>query len=205
MVCALVVSMASVAWANVPDLDESFATSANGAELMSVYCLPDGQGNGFDEAFRLDMGNPTYDCTITLTVNNAAGNPIEGWPSQDMWLETTDDGLAACPNGAAADFNTDEDGITTWQAPLNAGGSSGGELCQVMISGAPLNHPALPIQFNSADMTGDGVVNLGDIAMFAGVYLDELDNDYSADFFWTGVVNLSDLTMFAQSIGAACP
>jgi hypothetical protein len=116
--------------------------------------------------------------------------------------------LPCGPAGTTADFNTDGDGITSWNAPLLCSGASddvAGELTQVMISGLPLEHPGLPILVNSADMSGDGDVAITDVSLFAGIYLDSGNNDYSADFFWDGAVNISDLVMFAQGYGESCP
>jgi hypothetical protein len=116
--------------------------------------------------------------------------------------------MLPCPAGTTADFNTDADGITSWNAALLCAGASddvGGELMQVMISGLPLEHPGLPIMVNSADMNGDGSVALTDVSLFAGIYLDPGNNDYAADFFWDGSVNISDLVMFAQGYGESCP
>lgn len=206
MICALVVCVAASAWANVPDRTESYATSANGTTLMSLFCLPSGAGKSFTEAFINGGTGPNYDCTITLVVNNAAGDPIANWPFEDLWLETTGGGMMLpCPAGTTADFNTDADGITSWNAALLCAGSSEGEDMQVMISGLPLEHPGMPIVVNSADMNGDGAVALGDVALFAGIYLDPLNNDYSADFFWDSAVNISDLVLFAQGYGGSCP
>ncbi len=209
VICALVVCIASSAWANVPDTFESFAVGANGTTEMSLFSLPDGAGSAFTEAFIFGGTGPHYNCTITLTVNNSAGDPIANWPASDMWLETEAGGMALpCPAGTIADFNTDADGETTWNAGLLCGGASdhaGGELMQVMISGAPLEHDGMPIFVNSADMNGDGIVAITDVSYFAAIYLDPLDNDYAADYFWDGAVNISDLVMFSQGYGSTCP
>ena len=46
------------------------------------------------------------------------------------------------------------------------------------------------VQFNSADLDGNGVANLTDIAAFTQILFGAYD--YSADFLWDGVINLSD-------------
>jgi len=210
MVCALVVCVASFAWANVPDLDESEATSANGTTKTSVYCLPDGQGHSFLQGYQLGGTGPDYDCQIYLTVNNAAGEPIELWPSEDMWLESDGGGLIiACVNGTAADFSTDSNGETQWTQPMNCGGASGttdpDQDCLVMISGGQVTTSPLAVVFNSPDIDGSGQVAIADVALFAGCYLDPACADYNVDYYWDEDVNISDLVKFAQGYGAACP
>ena len=60
----------------------------------------------------------------------------------------------------------------------------------------------LALSFNSADISGDGVVNLTDAGFFSG-YLG--GTDYAGDFNNDGVVNVSDAGFMANSLGASCP
>ena len=208
LACTLIVAAtfggtASAVTTDIPDLDlSSYVTAAT--EPVSVFTVPDGQGNGFDEAFA--YGGVTMDATITLTLLDAMGVPIANYPAEDIWLATTQGGLASCPGGSIADADTDANGATQWQEPLLAGGYTDpvSELALVFVSGSALTQQPLDIYFNSPDLSGDGFVNLTDIAMITqaifGAY------SYGADFYWDGVINLSDVAyMTTLGIGAECP
>jgi len=195
----VVVSLASLAWAGVPDLEVSSATIDPAANGASIWVLPNGTGAGFDEAF---AGGSVVDATINVILIDTAGDPIFLYPFEDLWLETSGDGLVACPGGTVADASTDAAGETTFSnAPL-AGGNSFGETTLVIVAGAPLSGGGLPITFNSPDINGDLTVNLSDIVPFTqtlgGAY------DYSADYNNDGVINLSDIVRFTPGIGTSC-
>ena len=208
LACALIVvatfgGTASAVTTDVPDLDLSYYVTA-ATEPVSVFTVPDGQGNGFDTAFA--YGGVTMDATITLYLVDMNGVPFVGYPAEDMWLETTEGGLASCPGGTIADADTDANGMTQWQEPLAAGGYTDpvSELTIVFVSGGALSQPPLDIYFNSPDLSGDGLVDITDIAMFAqdlfGAY------SYRSDFNWDGAINLSDVSyMTTLGIGAECP
>ncbi len=196
----LVVSMASMAWAGIPDLTLSSATA--GASGASVFCLPNGQGNSFDLA--KDGSGNTVDATIHLTLLDSNGDPIALYPFEDLWLQTSANGLVACANGTAADASTDAAGLTQWQNPLFAGGNSGGETVNVYVAGSPLNHPGMNILFNSADIDGSLTVNLGDVTLFADLY-NNSPNAFDGDFYYDGVINLGDITLMAFGNGTMCP
>ena len=134
-VCALIIGAASFATAGIPDLDESTATIATSSEIISLFSLPDGLGKNLTECRGLTLGD--VDGTITVTLKDANGDVIPGYPFEDIWLAA--DGFAPCVGGAAADGNTDVDGITTFSFTLNAGGhtnvASADPNCYVMVSG----------------------------------------------------------------------
>jgi len=203
LACTLVLGFATVAMAEVPDLDLSYAETAAG-EQVSLFNLPDGSGYGLDEAFAYG-GLPT-DATITVTLVNDEGEPIEGYNYEDLWLVTDMDGLVACDGGTVADADTDGAGQTMWMDPLKAGGYTdigGGELTVVMVSGDALTMPGMDVQHNSADIDGNGMVNISDVAAFSQVFYGAYD--YSADFIWDGSLNISDVALMAQGNGTACP
>ena len=196
----LVVSLANLAWAGVPDLGLSTAVIPDGAAGASVFALPNGLGSSLDEAFA--DGGATVDATITLTLVDSNGDGIFLYPFQDLWLETSDNGLAYCNGGTDADASTDENGQTTWTNPVNGGGCSDGELVEIYVAGSPLSGAGLDITFNSADLNGDLAVNLADIVTFTQVL--NGDYDYCADFNNDGAINLADIVRMTGGIGAAC-
>jgi hypothetical protein len=200
-VCALVIGSAAFAVAGVPDLALSTAVRADASiNPLSLYSLPNGGGRTFAAAFL--PGGSGGDATITLTLNDGLGVAIANFPFEDMWIESVDGGMVACGGNATADLNTDVNGQTRWNAPLFAGGQSEA-LCKVQINGDPLVGSDLLISFNSADINGDGVVNLSDGGFFTqdlfGAY------DYRSDFNFDNVINVSDAGFMANGLGASCP
>lgn len=203
--CTLIIGAASFAIAGVPDPDQCVATVAGGvAETLTLFNLPNGTGAPFTGATGPSGG--VVDATISLTVVDANGDPIELFPFEDMWIQSevaVGETYAPCVGGNLANFSTDEFGMTEWANPLNAGGWTQG-LLFVMINGnAITTNSGLPIQFNSADISGDGSADLSDLGIFAqdyyGVYA------FRSDFNGDGAVNLSDVGRMALGIGAECP
>ena len=199
MIGALLLSAVSVAWAGVPDMSRSSATTAASVGA-SVYSLPNGGGHPVNNCFRL--GGQRHNATITLTLLDVNSNPIFQYPWADLWLDTGDGALVYCPAGTSADRDTDVLGQTTWSRNLFAGSSGIGTV--ILVSGNTLTQAPLNINHNSPDINGSLLVNLSDVTLFAqdifgGVYR------YRSDFYWDGNLNLSDLVLMSQGTGAGCP
>jgi len=199
LVCSLVVSLATVAWAGIPDLELSTATYLADGTQVSVYNLPNAAGDPLNDVYVL--GGSKTDATVTLTLVDGTPTPIFNYPFEDMWIESNDPAMAICPGGSTADANTDANGQTTFSGALFAGFNGAGLV--VVINGDALEQQPLDFLFNSPDMNGDLVVNLTDVVLFAGVYYGAYE--YAADFYWDGVINLSDIVLLAQGQGATCP
>ncbi|HPF71014.1 MAG TPA: hypothetical protein PLQ13_10110 [Candidatus Krumholzibacteria bacterium] len=201
-VCALIIGSAAAAVAGIPDLQLTTATRAYaGVETLSLYSLPNGGGRAFSLAFL--PGGAVADATITMTLRDGLGNPIANFPFEDMWIEAADGGLVSCGGNAVADFNTDANGVTSWGTPLFAGGNSQAA-CLVKVNGDALtSNLGMGLTFNSADINGDGLVNLSDGGYFSqdltGAY------NYRSDFNNDGIVNVADAGYMANGLGAACP
>ena len=202
LACIFVLSLATGALAGVPDPDESFAEVDPGAVGAAVWNLPNFQGNGFDAGG--DGAGSVVDATITLHLRDINGDPVIGYPFEDLWLESSGGGLVACSNGTTADFSTDASGDTEWTNPMGAGGHSEGETVNVLIAGTALNHPGLNVIFNSADISGDLAVNLTDVTLFSTDYAAQT-GDFRSDFVYDGAINLSDVTLMARGNGTSCP
>ncbi len=198
LVCGLMVGLAPFAWALIPDPDLSSATTA-ATEQVSIFSIPDGTGDPLNNAFV--FGGGRTNATVTLTVVDDAMTPIFNYPAEDMWIESDTPDIVLCLDGSIADANTDVNGQTTFSQALKAGLNGAG--LKVIINSDPLTQEPLDFLFNSPDMSGDLVVNLTDIVLFADIYFTAYG--YAADFYWDGVVNLSDIVLLAQGIGASCP
>lgn len=140
--------------------------------------------------------------TVTVTVRDADGNPIAGYPFQDMTLDDIGNGdLNICPGGSVADANTNASGVSTFTGAIAGGGFSQAGV-QVYLGGNPLAGAALPFEVNSPDITGDRVVNVQDLGQFS---TDFGSNTFKSDFSGDGVVNLSDVGIFSVAFLEVCP
>lgn len=186
----------------IPDLSHSFATIAyNGPGTPTLLVVPDGNGNPFTEA-RIEDGT-VVDATITLTILDPMDVPIAHYPFEDCWLESMDGGLVPCIGGTTADYNTDFNGMTEWVNPPYAAGYSEAPVL-VLINGDALDtNPGLPLNFNSPDINGDGIVNLTDVAILSDAYFSGYQ--FRCDLNGDGLLNLSDVPIFATHFTAQCP
>jgi len=172
-----------------------------GPETLTLFVVPDGSGDIFDQA-SLPYGG-TADATITMTLMDASWLPVAAFPAEDMWLESEDDGLVQCVAGTIADANTDTDGKARWLEPLLAGGQSQA-LTVIKINGMLLELTSgVRLSFNSPDINGDLRVDLTDMQLFAVDFFSSYD--FRSDFHRDGIVNLSDIPPMALAIGVACP
>lgn len=187
---------------NFPDLSSSVATIAyDGPGTPTLLVVPDGSGPYFTQAH--DEGGNLVDATITLVLVDLIGVPIANYPFEDCWLESMDGGMVACFGGNTADYDTDFNGVTQWVNPMRAAGYSQA-LVRVMINGSALTSNAgLPLNFNSPDINGDGIVNLIDVAIVTQDYY--TGYHFRCDLNGDGVLNLRDVPLFAQYLDAQCP
>jgi hypothetical protein len=125
-----------------------------------------------------------------------------------MWLEkevvASTGNFIACTGGTTADLNTNASGVTTWAAPLRAGGWSTSKTLVVINGAALTSNTGLILQHNSADINGDGNANLSDIPLFATDF-SAGSNAFRSDLQYDGFVNLSDIPRLASGVGAVCP
>lgn len=198
---ALIVGAASLAIAGVPDVTQCTATRAYvGPEFCVLLNVPDGNGNPFTAAVK--VGGGVEDATITVIVKDAAGAYIVNYPFEDIWVESVDGGMVACVGGATSDASTDVNGMTQFQTPLAAGGSSLTDAV-VLINGNAIGG-SIPVGFNSPDLDGNGSVNLTDVQFFASDFYAPA-YAFRSDLFFDNIINLSDIPLMASSVGASCP
>jgi hypothetical protein len=182
-----------MAMANIPDPGQSAASSPGG----TLYIAPGGGGENLSDA--------SVTATISVTVNDANGNPIQNYPFQDIWPGSAVPGeINLCNGGAAADGNTSASGQTTISGTIAGGGHTQNGV-RVFLAGVAITGTgALSIDINSPDITGDLVVDLADIGPFS----DELNNQtaslFRADYFDDGTIDLADIGIFSAFIGDTC-
>jgi hypothetical protein len=163
---------------------------------------------------------------MTISVNNSDTLPIPGIPATDIWLEDCIDffrPFIPCGVGASsADGPTSAVGKATIFTTTFAVSGCGyyGSLpsldgVRVLIQGVPLapfgpscvpgNIQCYPVRVRSVDVTEDGTVGLGDVALFAiglvGAY------NPCVDFNFDGDVGLPDVAFISRHLGLAhsCP
>ncbi len=201
ILCLLVTPLTYAQTSGIGGPYGEYAMAYQGSETLTLFVVPDGSGDTFDQA-TLPYGG-TEDATITLLLLDGNYNPVANFPSEDMWLESRDAGLIPCPGGTSADANTDAAGTTTWATPLHAGGHSQA-ITDVIVNGARLElAPGLELSFNSPDINGDLMVDLTDVQLFVLDFFSVFN--FRSDFHRDGTVNLSDISHMALAIGAACP
>jgi hypothetical protein len=174
----------------------------------SLFCAPSGQGWTFAGA--MAWGGARTDATLEVVLwsdEPGWGDPVPFFPAEDMWLASLAGGLTPCAGGTVADADTDAAGRTTWAAPLRTGGQAdpdAGDDLRIMVNGEWAHGaPDLRLRLNSADLNGDGTVNLTDVSRF----VDDLHGnyDYRSDFRWDGVINISDVGIMTAVLGSQCP
>ncbi|MBK8167299.1 MAG: hypothetical protein IPK64_15260 [bacterium] len=180
------------------------------AETACVLIVPGGAGVPLTAA-RTPTGAP-IDATVEATIVDSSCIPAGGQSRMDIWLEfPAEAGTASnCISGSptfVADTNTDMHGMTHMALPIQGGGWSEGPAV-FMLNGFPAHTPdydywpQLLLQVNSPDINGDRVVDLSDIAAFAGDYHGafHMRSDLQRD----GVLNLADIALMATHMGADC-
>jgi hypothetical protein len=169
-----------------------------GATPECYFACPKGDTNNFvTEGFWFDF-----------TINDIAGLPIEGIPFSDFWVVDCDGvrNLTYCPQPAVANNNTDVNGQTRMSlTTLAVGGCANGltPVCQGYLLQQlvpPCTNYCFQIQVRSADMTGDLVVNIADLGLFATYFPPNPYNE-CGDFDCGGAVNIGDLARFAFHFG----
>ncbi|MCK9996649.1 MAG: hypothetical protein KAH56_10285 [Candidatus Krumholzibacteria bacterium] len=201
LICLLVIPVTYAQTTGVGGPYGEYDMAYQGSETLTLFVVPDGSGDSFDQA-SLPFGG-TEDATITVLLVDGGWLPIAYFPAEDIWLESEDNGLVPCMGGTIADANTGTDGRAQWREPPLGGGQSQA-LTVVMVNGMLLELTSgVRLSFNSPDINGDLMVDLTDLQLFAVDFFSS--DDFRSDFHRDGIVNLSDLPPMALAIGANCP
>lgn len=176
---------------------------------VSLFCDPVGGGRPLTQARALDTPYGSWvDATIMVELLDGWGDPVAGYPAEDVWLTVTGGSLALCDGGARADGPTDAGGRTTFSGPIRAGG----HLVQAVDDRLLVETAHGIIHFSnlgglsltSPDLDGDLDVDLSDVILFAHAFLDHGTYAPALDFHYDGVINLSDLVLLTQHRNLAC-
>jgi hypothetical protein len=124
-----------------------------------------------------------------------------------MWLDDIGNGdINLCQSGSTADAATNSAGFTTISGIISGGGwtqaGASAYVSGVAITGG--NGPVLSIDFNSPDINGDRIVDLGDIGLFQ-IDVQPPNNAFRSDYTHDGIVDLGDIGLFSIWIDDVCP
>ena len=184
---AMVLGLAGVASAGIPDETLSTAATAGGTVLIT----PASTGGSIADA----------GATVTVTLLDAGGLPVPNFPFQDIWVgHPGANEIALCQGGSVAAANTNASGVTTITGVVSGGGWA--TTSQVYINGTPLAQAPLAVGMNSPDINGDLNVNLNDFSAFG---VDFNTAAFRSDYVFNGLVDLADYSRFGQTFGETCP
>jgi hypothetical protein len=175
----LVLVLATVAGAGIPDADESYVTLTNGGKGLTTC----------------PAASSAYDY-ITVTALDSGLNPITGISSGDIYFTVTGTGSGNISIDAV-DVSTDINGNIRFEVTNSDLILYGSMTIQVQIYTVVLSDSDL-LWCNTYDYDDTGAVNLIDFVTFAGDFA--VYNERS-DFDWTPPVNLIDFVAFAAHFG----
>lgn len=192
----MVIGAASLAAAGIPDETVSTASSAAGCLRITP--------NGFGETLS------SKGLTVTVTVLDGNGDPIAGYPFQDVGLADNAGGadISLCTSGWVSAANTNASGVTTVTGSGFGGGSTQGGMRATVAGVRITGSIALDIDVVSCDMDGDLDVDLVDLSSVPNGFAARFQNgvyNFQSDFNCDGVENLLDVTKFAIDNGTVCP
>jgi hypothetical protein len=176
----LVLAMATVAGAGIPDADASYVTMTAGGQGLST--CPAGDG-------------PAYSY-ITVTALRTDLSPIQGIPSGSFFFTVVGTGSENVSINAF-DTETDASGNIRFQAQGDATVVYGSLAVSVQIYTVVLSDSDT-LWCNTFDYDNDGDVDPVDFSSFAGNFGGSNQN---SDFDWDGDVDPVDFSTFAGHFG----
>jgi hypothetical protein len=176
----LVLAMATVAGAGIPDADASYVTMTAGGKGLTTCPAGDGSSYGY----------------ITVTALRTDLSPIQGIPSGSFFFTVVGAGSGNVSINAY-DTETNVSGQCRFEAQGDGTVLYGSLTVSVQIYTVVLSDSDL-LWCNTYDYDDNGLVNLIDFVAFASDY--GTTNERS-DFDWNGPVNLIDFVSFAGHYG----
>ncbi len=187
---------------DLPDPEFSTAVSA-ATGWISLLNVPDGGGDDLSDCYA--QGGDKVDGTVTVTLQDSEGDPVPGFPAEDLWLQPASGTLTTCSGRLQAEDPTDAGGATVFLGPYQAGGHSEGPVTvKMIIDGCEYALGELTLKFNSPDEDGDLDVDLTDESLFLAD-LPPTDYDYRSDFNFDGYVDpVLDYGIFNDHVLVDC-
>lgn len=186
---------------NYPDPMYCTATIATEGVELFLYCTP--SGNGAPATRAVDDSGNIHDASITLTLRDAAGDPMPGFPGQDINIGTAAGTLSHCYYMFFND--TDANGQVHWSGPIRTGGYSqdrSDQLC-LYVNGYPIVcDPGLTLYINTPDLNGDQMVDILDITTFQALSADGYHP--ALDLEHDNVIDILDVTRLTTAWLEGC-
>jgi hypothetical protein len=176
----LVLVMATVAGAGIPDADVSYVTLDNSGKGLTT--CPAGDANPYQY--------------ITVTALRTDTTPIQGIPSGNFFFTITGSGSGNVSINAV-DAETDVNGNIRFEAQGTGTVLYGSLTIDVQIYTVVLSDSDL-LWCNTYDYDDNGTVNPIDFVGFAS---DFGGTNERSDFDWNGIVNPIDFVSFASHFG----
>lgn len=153
---------------------------------------------------------------IWVEIVDIWGVPVGGIPPEQIWFRpcNASETLCWCEQMRKMDASTNAAGWAHVTLPFYCGGCAvlDGIQCVVydpwLAAPVVLQNPncIVDVRFKSPDLNADCIVNLSDLAIFAGCYATAMTPScHCADYNDDGQVNLSDLAFFASHYLHECP
>ena len=178
----LVIAMATVAGAGIPDADESFVTISLGGQGLTT--CPTGDTPAFGD--------------ITVDARNSAGDPISGIPSSNFFFTIVGTGYDNVSISAkTGETETDVNGQIKFEAQGDGTVPYGGLTITVQIYTVAVNDSDV-LTCNTFDYDADNDVDPVDFGQFAG---DFNGTAQRSDFDWDGDVDPVDFGQFGLHFG----
>ena len=140
---------------------------------------------------------------IVVTLVDATGAPIAGYPKEDIRFESVIPGeLIFCEGRDHALVDTDAMGVTRILTTFSGGGCTQSGV-KVVVGGVTLAGTPLSIDVASPDMNGDLLVDFRDFVEFSPAF----GGAYSscADLNFNGIVNIDDALALYDYLCRTCP
>lgn len=179
----LVLAMATVAGAGIPDPDNSYVTMTAGGE--GLMTCPAGDANAY-----------SY---ITVTALNASSNPIQGIPSSNFFFTVAGSGSGNV-SISAFDSETDVSGQIRFQAQGDDTVAYGSLTITVQIYTVAVNDSDL-LWCNTVDYDGDGDCDPVDFGQFSSDFGATGDTAPRSDFDFDTDVDPVDFGLFSAHFG----
>jgi len=176
----LVLAMAAVAGAGIPDADASYVTMTAGGKGLTTCPL----GDTFPYEY------------ITVTALRTDLTPIQGIPSGNFFFTVTGSGSGNVSINAV-DAETDVSGNIRFEADSSGTVPYGSLTIEVQIYTVVLTDSDL-LWCNTFDHDNNGTVNPVDFGTFAGHFGSANE---ASDYDWNGIVNPVDFGTFAGHFG----
>jgi len=176
LACVLVLGLAGVAAAGIPDPDLSTVELSNGGNGLTT--CPQGDGPAFQY--------------VTVTAKRSDTTPIQGIPYTSIFFTVTGGDVTITNADAETDANGEIRFSVVGDETIMGSVTISAQIYTVAVNDSDV------LNCRSFDLNNDGSVGLQDFTIFSGDYGTTTGR---SDFNWDGTVGLQDFTLFSGHYG----